>query len=380
MKKIISLALALGLFVGATAQNAAASVTASGYFMITGDALNNADLADKDTVTTLKFKERVQIALDMDMGDDVTGQLSFRVPYGQQFGDAISGVEELAPQLRTAYINFPIAMLDVTAGLQAYALPSYFGSGVNPILDDNLPGFVVGADFGMIAPELAWFITEYDTTKRNVYALSLPVALADGMTLTPWATMIDNTGSPSDTYMGATFDANMGNIFAGAGVVYGMSDADDVSALVAEAHFAIDLGSLTPGVAAWYGMSGDAGPPASDTWGSWLAFNGAGDYAFGNQNGLQNGFGGLDDWFSTLGVALTVADIQLSEAMDLNARLIYLMNTAEGSEDSDLEIGVALNTALTSNLNIVVDAAYYMPMVEGSGNAASVACTFVANF
>ncbi len=380
MKKIISLALAAGLLVGATTQANAADFELSGGFTATAGVSNNAALADADTVTNLKGYTELEIALDIAVTDNVKGVFSFTLPDGVQWGSG-----EYNPALGEAYFSIPLAMLQANIGYQDFAAPGYLGSGVNPAFDESGAGIVLSADFGVIAPQFAWLVTgltedDEKTATQNVYALSLPINLGD-ITVTPWATMLDNRGADSETYMGAVVDAEISNIAAGAGVIYAMDAAETANTgLLVEGHFAIDLGMLTPGIAVWYGMEGADGGLASSDLGSWGAFNGANDGLFGNGIGLHDINETEYDPFNSLGLMVNVANVALGDVASLGAHVAYIMTTTDVELDPNMEIGANLVAEITENVEFALEANYFMPMAEGKGNAANVGFTVGVSF
>ncbi len=386
MKKIISFALAGAMLFGMSAQSAEASVTASGYFMITGEGLHNYDLATEDKDTSLMVYQRLQLALDMDMGKDVKGNLTMRIPHYGQYGDGIYAADNISPQLRSVYVDFPLSRFQITAGLQGFTLPGYMGSGVNPVMDDYFTGFTVSTEIGSATPQLAWFVRDYENNTAgtsNIYAAVLPFGF-DTLDLSLWGMMIDNSDSYSPHFYGVTFDTVMNDIYAGAGAIYSMDNAPEKNtAYVAEAHIALDLAAMTPGIAAWYGASANNSPFLMDEWWcSWGAFNGASEYQFGNMTSLQKGFNAsYTDPFTTLGFAFTLADIELNNDMDLNLRAVYVKDNTENATESELELGATVWTSVTENLNIILDGAYFIPMYDNdTGHAASIACTIYATF
>ncbi len=381
MKKIISLALAFAMLVAVATKAQAADIATSGYFMVTGNIFNNEALADSDTKTTFKVKERVELALDIKVSDDVSGQFKVRVPASQQWNGA---TPTASTQIRSAYMDFGYDILQVCAGYQSYALTSYLGSGVNPVLDDSVPGVVAYLDLGFIVPELAWFATNYtDTTKQNIYALTIPFAINDMMQVTPWAAMLDNSGLgiASDTFIGATFDANIDMIDAGAGVLYALQDSDDsIYSLLFEANAAIDLGMLTPGIALWYGMKGDDGGVAMTNYGSWGAFNGSNDSAYGNNLGLQSYNATNYDPFESFGIIANVNNVNIGEYCALGAHIMYIMDSSDESLDPNMEIGAYISSEIINGLSMYLELNYFMPMTDNTGNGLNAALSMKMAF
>ncbi len=380
MKKIISFALALAMLVVTTKAEAADFAT-SGYFMMTGNIFNNEALADSDTKTTFKVKERAELALDIVVSDEVSGQFKVRVPSSQQWNGATPDVNT---QIRSAYIDFGYDMLQVRAGYQGHALTGYLGSGVNPVLDDNVPGVVAYLNLGAIVPELAWFVTDYtDTEKQNIYALSIPFAINDMMNVTPWAAMLDNSnkGIPTDTYVGATFDAVIDFIFAGAGILYAVQDSDDsIYSLLFEANATVDLGALSPGIALWYGMKGDDGGVTMTDYGSWGAFNGSNDSAYGNNLGLQSYNATSYDPFSSFGIVANVNNVNIGEYCSLGAHIMYIMDSSDESKDPNMELGAYISSDIIDGLAMFLEVNYFMPMTDNYGNGLNAALTLKMAF
>ncbi len=385
MKKIIFL-LAFALAISAMQTAQAANISTSGYFMITGEAFNNKRLLiTEEAENTLKIYERVQLALDVDFTEDVAGQISFRLPYGQLYGSGLDGAVALEPQLRSAYIDFPVAMFDVRAGLQDYALPGFLGSGVNPIIDDTFAGFVANANFASISTEFAWFIPSYTNAgKSNIYSINFVAKPFDIIDFNHWFTLDDLAydGETSNLYIGVNLDVFLNDISAGAACVVAKKDkVDDQHAFLVEGHISFDLAFMTPGLAVWYGKQGDI-PMEMTQWGSFGGFNGSADSYFEMGNGLQDIFPvDFNDPFNSTGIYFSLADISLGNSVNLAAHALYVMDNTLNSSDSELELGTNIITSITNNLDFIVDAYYFMPLYEQErGKGALVACTLQANF
>ncbi len=390
MKKIISLALAAGMLVGATAQAQAADISAYGLFRVQGEWEGNTDAID---ATTFTVRERVELGMKVAVSDEVLGNFRVRVPAKETW----AGQTNVDVALREAFIQFPVAGLTARVGYQLPSLPT-IASGANPYSRGwvSTPGVALVGNFGSVMPSLSWWVqgassttynsvvtyeddenisagvTDVTTTASSSTAivadtivLQIPVALADGMKLTPWAAanMYKNLGGSfngqTETAFGASFDANVDAISAGAGVIGAMTSEDnkDMSFVVA-ANAAMDLGALTPGLAVWYGLGGDC-----NDFTFWGGFNNANDTIYGNGSWMQSGVSGFGlNPFDTLGVQVNVADIALGETAKLGAHVMYVMEN--DGDDSVLEIGGVFSTQVAKGLTGVIDANYAMDMGE----------------
>ncbi len=402
MKKIISLALAAGLLVGASAQ--AAEFKPSAVFMTT---LGVQQLGETDMGFNINY--RAQVGLDFIASDDVKANLTLRLPNNATWGATTTtsdgktiyttgGNVDQDIYLLNAYMQFPVAMFDVKAGLQANTfLPRYMGSH-NPILDDwtTLPSIVATTDLGMVKPTIAYVIPastgnlNNSDGKSNVIALSAPIAVADGMKVSPWAVINYSTVESTDDmpiYAGATFDMLMNNIAAGAGAIYGTDD--DGSSMIFTGNVAMNLGALTPGLAVWYGMADD-GPAMGlnsgiGNSGWWGGFNGSTDVLYANQGSLANQFNasgakvaGMNP-ANSLGVVANVNNIAVGEKARLGAHVMYVMDTTEEEQDAQLDAGVKFTMPFATQMTFVATGNYVMNY-EGEDDAILGACTVRYNF
>ncbi len=394
MKKIISLALAAGLLVGASAQAQAAEFKPSAVFMTT---LGASQIGDADLGFNVNY--RAQVGLDFIASDNVKANVTMRLPNNATWGNATYGDNDNQDiYLLNAYMQFPVLMFDVKAGLQANTfLPRYMGSH-NPVLDDwaTLPSFVATADFGMVKPTISYVIPSSTgnlaspTGKENVIALTLPIAVADGIKVSPWALVNYNSEDGKDNmpiYAGLTADANIGNITAGIGGIFATDDG--ASNMLFTGNVAMNLGALTPGVAVWYGMS-DSGPEMGHTKaigssGWWGGFNGSTDVLYANQGSLANQYFGKTDAMAptdSLGVTVNVNNIAVGEKARLGAHVMYVMDTRDVAEaskkDAQLDAGVKFTMPFATQMTFVATGNYII--VNEDTNAITTAFTARYNF
>lgn len=280
MKRIVTLALAAGLFMGATAPVAeAAEFNVSGKFVFIGagyDALalqNDAQLKNSlgttESVTGSGFDvyQRFEMSLGIVASENLSGFVKIRAPKNGDWGNSgdglgvgTGGTDVVA--LISAYVDWLIPSTDIAVrmGLQPIALPGVLGA---PVLDDDVAAIVVDAPLtDNVSVQFGWIRTSAtggtSSTSDNVdlgvrltdsyadaFFLVAPMKF-DGFAITPWAAYLmqgdqNIDGGSIDNYTQANISATLlgtSNIWAGVttefsimdpltfelGFVYGSSD------------------------------------------------------------------------------------------------------------------------------------------------------------
>ncbi len=201
MKRIITLMLAAGLFMGATAATAEASaeINVSGKYVMTGAYTNNPTgsnglLLWGDTGSDFSVRQRIEMDLSFSNSENLSAHMRLRMPARNIWGESPFGVGggALPIDLKLAYVDWYVPSTDVMVrmGLQAVALPTVLGSSV---LDDFVAGVSVIAPFNDMVSLTAHWLRPVDDTAGNyntssgldVLAVTLPVTM-DAFSITPW--------------------------------------------------------------------------------------------------------------------------------------------------------------------------------------------------
>ncbi len=396
MKKILSsLALAL-LVIAPTVQ--AKEFNASGYFLATGQFANQLDIIKSDDKPTYKIYERVELAFDLILAESLGGQLKMRLPSNGkgQFGDVNFTTNSIiSPEIRSLYAFFPLAKTPITAqlGMQEYMLPGYLGGNVNPVFDQVAPGLVLQAQLGMLEPTFVWFILQYpndinSNSVENFFALSVNLDLAEHIQAKPWFAL--NESNSGIMYIGLTSAIDLDNLQTGVDLLYGQKDIayTPASSLLLDFYASYEMASFTPGIMAWY-STGKRGnnEGISEFNGSWAYFNASSNLLFDNANGLQSPFTpsntALANPFGTLGLGLSIANLNLSDNTTLSAHALYVKQTDENENNAATEVGISLFYSMMQYVDIFIDTNYYIPMqstITNEGNGFSLATSMSINF
>ena len=223
MKKLMTLALAAGMLLGAATGASAIDFKAKGQWLMgfsAGDgslvshkkddkASNHNKAADTDDI--FSASQRVRLQLDAVASEALSGTVFFEIG-DQVWGNAKSGgalgADGKVVELKNAYIDWvvPDTGLKFRMGIQGIQLPNVAGG--SPVLDDDVAGVVASYQFnenvGLTALWARPFNDNYDRADRNSYqdnmdlfALMLPLTF-DGVKVTPWA-MYGMKGANSHT-------------------------------------------------------------------------------------------------------------------------------------------------------------------------------------
>ncbi len=398
MKKIIFSLSLLSIF--AYSSEAMAKLDASGLFLVTGQFANQLDLEKSEDKPTYKVYERIEIGLNLAIEDNINGGLKVRLPHngkGQFGSSSFSNNDAFTPDLIAAYASFPFAHtpITMTIGMQEYMLPAYLGGNVNPVFDSHAAGIVLNGNLGMMRPTFAWFVLDYPASNEtsavsNLFALSVPLSLAEDMQINPWFAI--NESNSGIMYLGVTSKHVSDNLIAGADFLYGQKDIaiTPASSLLVDVYASLALDKFTPGVMAWYstGKRGENIGLSEDyntiTQGTWASFNGQNSFLFANDNSLMTNFSSpLANPFGTVGLGLSASNIYLTKETNLSLQALYIAKTDEDSSDSILEFGANMHYAMFKALDILLDMNYAIPMYSDTstqGNGFNFATSVNINF
>ncbi|WP_290923679.1 outer membrane homotrimeric porin [Halodesulfovibrio sp.] len=402
MKRIIVLALAACMVLGAAFGASAAEFKASGYLYAGYDYYN----VDNDNNRNA-FSQRFRSQIDIIASESLSGTVYFEI--NQTWGsknDKVGGgsggqigADGVNVQTKRAYMTFlvPNTAVKVRAGIQGLALPGAVAG--SPIIDDDVAAIVASTSFDNIdvtaffARPSTSFKTDTDYNKAEGTADLFGAIVAadfDVVTVTPYF-MFTNNGYNSDLGFGKAKDANGADVVYGKGKeaqwygiavesapienltltfdgIYGKVDSRDAGFfLAAKAAYATDF--AVPAILAWYGSGAD---------------NAKGDNLFpviGGNDFVPTtlvGFGAAanssDELFGSAvgkwGVSLQASEISFIEKVSHTVRATYI----QGTNDDDLAAGANLKNwttddkayefdfvttyAMYENLDLIVDLAY----------------------
>lgn len=392
MKRIIVLALAACMVLGAAFGASAAEFKASGYLYAGYDYLN-VDEAGKVN----DFSQRFRSQIDIIASESLSGTVFFEIDQdwgykggnmGGGSGGAI-GADGVNVETKRAYMTFlvPNTAVKVRAGIQGLALPGAVAG--SPIIDDDVAAIVASTSFDNI-DVTGFFARPTSTGDKDKYhnagtygdlfgaIVSADLGVA---TVTPYF-MFTNNGQNSDLAYGAVAtgkeaqwygiaveSAPIENLTLAFDGIYGKVDSRDAGFFVAaKAAYATDF--AVPAILAWYGSGID---------------NAEGDDIFPVLNGGYNfvpttlvGFGAAatseDALFGSAvgkwGVSLQASEISFIEKVSHTVRATYIQGTNDDdlgaaadlenwtTDDKAYEFDFVTTYAMYENLDLIVDLAY----------------------
>lgn len=394
MKRIIVLALAACMVLGAAFGASAAEFKASGY-LYAGYDYYNVDQQDNRNAFSQRFRSQIDIIASESLSGTVFFEIDQTWGYkngkvGGNSGGQI-GADGVNIETKRAYMTFlvPNTAVKVRAGIQGLALPGAVAG--SPIIDDDVAAIVASTSFDNIdvtgffaRPSTSFKTTDatYNKTKGTADLFGAIVSADLGVaTVTPYF-MFSNNGSESGVGYGqnsfgagkeaqwygiAVESAPMENLTLAFDGIYGKVDSRDAGYfLAAKAAYATDF--AVPAILAWYGSGAD---------------NAEGDDLFPVIGGLDFvpttlvGFGAAatsaDALFGSAvgkwGVSLQASEISFIEKVSHTVRATYIQGTndddlASGklaywtSDDKAYEFDFVTTYAMYENLDLIVDLAY----------------------
>ncbi len=282
MKRIITLALAAGLFLGASVQANAAEINISGKMVMTGAFADDLDLIDGGAGNAdFDVHQRLEVGIDIVNSENLKAHIRFRAPSNVIWGSGPLSVGggNLSILLKQAYVDWFVPTTDVMVrmGLQPVHLPTTLGS---PVIDDTMAGVSVIAPINDMVTFTAHWFRPWDTTTNginsesvDVFAITVPMNF-DGFSVTPWAAYAlagENLATPAymvaedNWWIGFASQFNMFDPFTFAiGAAYGrnsdintgLGTSIDASGWIVDAKFAYATMYGTPALFGWY-ASGD---------------------------------------------------------------------------------------------------------------------------
>ena len=218
MKKLMTLALAAGMLLGAATGASAIDFKAKGQWLMgfaAGDgALVSHKKADKasnhnkatNTDDTFSAMQRLRLQLDAVASESLSGTVYFEIgdtTWGQNVSGGALGADQKIVELKNAYIDWMVPNTDLKfrMGIQNIAMPNVAGG--SAVLDDDVAGIVANYQFnenvGLTAfwarpyndnggYSSRWDGNNYDQNymdNMDMFAVLLPLTF-DGVKVTPW--------------------------------------------------------------------------------------------------------------------------------------------------------------------------------------------------
>ena len=220
MKKLMTLALAAGMLLGAATGASAIDFKAKGQWLMgfaAGDgALVSHKKAEKasnhnkatNTDDTFSAMQRLRLQLDAVASESLSGTVYFEIgdtTWGQNVSGGALGADQKIVELKNAYIDWMVPNTDLKfrMGIQNIAMPNVAGG--SAVLDDDVAGIVANYQFnenvGLTAvwarpfndnwnsASERWDATTDDANYHDnvdMFALMVPLTF-DGVKVTPWA-------------------------------------------------------------------------------------------------------------------------------------------------------------------------------------------------
>ena len=244
MKKLMTLALAAGMLLGAATGASAIDFKAKGQWLMgfaAGDgALVSHKKLDKasnhnkaaDTDDTFSAMQRLRLQLDAVASESLSGTVYFEIgdtTWGQNSsGGALGADSNSVVELKNAYIDWMVPNTDLKfrMGIQNIAMPNVAGG--SAVLDDDAAGIVANYQFnenvGLTAVWARLFNDNWNSASTrwdaasddanyhdnvDMFALMLPLTF-DGVKLTPWGMFASKGGTfDTDKAYGSAFWAGL---------------------------------------------------------------------------------------------------------------------------------------------------------------------------
>ena len=230
MKKLMTLALAAAMMLGAATGANAIDFKAKGQWIMSFDYGMHGDFAKSKANRNSGYgtnedefeaRQRVRLQLDAVASEALSGTVFFEIGdqiWGDQDTGGALGADQKVVELKRAYIDWMVPQTDlkVRMGIQGLALPS-FTTNASQIIDDDVAAITLNYQFnenvGLTAfwarpyndnggYKSQWSGQAYDNYMDNMdmFAVLLPLTF-DGVKVTPWVMyaamgpgMFDNLG------------------------------------------------------------------------------------------------------------------------------------------------------------------------------------------
>ena len=215
MKKLMTLALAAAMMLGAATGANAIDFKAKGQWIMSFDYGMHGDFAKSKAVRNSGFgknedefeaRQRVRLQLDAVASESLSGTVFFEIGdqlWGQSStGGALGADSNNVVELKRAYIDWMVPQTDlkVRMGIQGLALPS-FTTNASQILDDDVAAVTLNYQFNENVGLTAFWARPYNDNygykwdgkqsyqnymdNMDMFAVLLPLTF-DGVKVTPW--------------------------------------------------------------------------------------------------------------------------------------------------------------------------------------------------
>ena len=220
MKKLMTLALAAAMMLGAATGASAIDFKAKGQWIMSFDYGMHGDFAKRKANRNSGYKnsttgnedefearQRVRLQLDAVASEALSGTVFFEIGdqvWGDNDNGGALGADGKVVELKRAYIDWMVPQTDlkVRMGIQGIALPS-FTTNASQIMDDDVAAISLNYQFNENVGLTAFWARPYNDNSgykwngdkegyqnyldnMDLFALMLPLKF-DGVELTPWA-------------------------------------------------------------------------------------------------------------------------------------------------------------------------------------------------
>ena len=294
MKKLMTLALAAGMLLGAATGASAIDFKAKGQWLMgfsagdgslvshtkTNKASNHNKAADTDDI--FSASQRLRLQLDAVASEALSGTVFFEIGdtnWGKNSNGGALGADQKIVEVKNAYIDWMVPNTDLKfrMGIQGIQLPNVAGG--SAILDDDVAAITASYQFNEnVALTAMWarpYNDNYTGTDRvnyqdnmDLFALMVPLTF-DGVKLTPWG-MFASIGSNTFRNDSSKNYAYVGNKINGVNGGYALSGLFPLRADLLSHKEKLNA----YGTAWWGGLSGEIT--------KWDPFRIAWDFSYGN--------------------------------------------------------------------------------------------------
>ncbi len=395
MKRIVTLALAAGLFMGATATAEAVEISVDGKIVIAGFGYNGLNFVEDDghpvgsdygdnKNSGFDVWQRFQMGINFVASETLSGRFMFRAPNEEQWGNPNfrtpgNGKNHENFQVKEAYIDWIVPTTDISVrmGAQYFNSPYMLASG-SPFIDDYGTGITVNAPINdMFALNFAWArmdtgndgegngdgVLATDDGYADLFMLTAPIT-GEGFEVTPYfafATVGERTDIGAYAVKG--LDGNFDAYYAGfssmvtvfdpitivADFLYSWADGHNgkggisANGWLADLAIAYNTGNGSLRLFGWYGTGDDAEDFNDGERGTIVALSsgwGTSKSAFFDQAAFGIGpTSGVSTPTGTWAVGLEYDGYRPVEDLSLGAHVLWI----NGTNDADLFEGKALS-------------------------------------
>ena len=216
MKKLMTLALAAAMMLGATTGANAIDFKAKGQWIMSFDYGMHGNFGDSKASSNSGFgknedefeaRQRVRLQLDAVASEALSGTVFFEIGdqvWGQDSTGGALGADKSVVELKRAYIDWMVPQTDlkVRMGIQGLALPA-FTTNASQILDDDVAAVSLNYQFNENVGLTAFWARPYNDNNgysygnghgkwaqnymdnMDMFAVLLPLTF-DGVKVTPW--------------------------------------------------------------------------------------------------------------------------------------------------------------------------------------------------